>query len=408
MIAPHTRLAVGLETSCKAPPRLELLKLRLARTFGARSLFFPDHLMSSVPGQPGGAGAAADGFMDPFVMLGAAAMRHRRARLGVGVTDPARRHPAVLAQAALSLDHLARGGAILGLGTGARENLAPWGLPVDHRVGRLEEALAIIRLLLASGGEPVRFDGSHFRLRDARLALRPARGRGPAVWLAAHGPRTQALAGTYADGWYPTIKPTADDYRAGLSAIAAAATRAGRRLDAFEPALQLFVVLGKDRERLLAHAVRSPAAAPLLIALPSELWERHGLRHPLGADRAFGDALPDEVTPERLEDARRRATPALLGDGVFAGRATDVVREVSALVAAGLRHAVISFLGPGIRGARVDDVVRLAVLVRRLRALPVAQTETTPPVREIGPVDGSLIGTARQGASASADARGRG
>jgi phthiodiolone/phenolphthiodiolone dimycocerosates ketoreductase len=360
------RLAVGLETSCVAPPRGELWKLRLGRVLGARSLLFPDHLTS--------AGGAA--FLDPFVMLGAVAMRHRRARLGVGVTDPARRHPAVLAQAALTLDHLTGGRAILGLGTGASENLVPWGLPGDHRVGRLAEALAIIRRLWASRGEPVVFDGAHWRLRAARLATPLAGDRPPAIWLAAHGPRTLALAGEHADGWYPTVKPSPDEYRAGLAAIAAAAARAGRRLAGFEPALQMFVLLGEERERLLAGAVLSPAVAPLLLALPSRLWARHGLRHPLGEDRAFGDALPDEATPERLDEARRRATPALLGDGVFAGRVSDVVDEVRALVAAGLRHAVIAFIGPGVRGARASDVIRLGALVRRLHALPLPPAGT--------------------------------
>jgi phthiodiolone/phenolphthiodiolone dimycocerosates ketoreductase len=362
------RLQVGIEISCRPPARLELLKLRLARWMGARSLLFPDHLMASVPGQ--GAESRDAGFLDPFVMLGAAAVRHPGARLGVGVTDPCRRHPAVLAQAALTLDHLARGGAILGLGTGARENLVPWGLPVERRAARLEEALVVIRRLWASGGEPVTFDGAHFTLRDATLGAGASRRRAPAIWLAAHGPRTLALAGALADGWYPTVKPDPADYRDGLAAIAAGAARAGRRLSGFEPAQQLFVILGEDRRRVLQDAVRAPAAAPLLLALPSSLWARHGLRHPLGDDRTFGDALPHEVTPERLAAARQRATPELLGDAVFAGRVGDVVAEVRGLVAAGLRHAVIAFMGPGVRGPRGADVVRLAALVRRLRGLP--------------------------------------
>jgi phthiodiolone/phenolphthiodiolone dimycocerosates ketoreductase len=196
-------------------------------------------------------------------------------------------------------------------------------------------------------------------------------GRAPALWLAAHGPRALSLTGAYADGWYPTVKPRPEEYRAGLAAIHAAAAGAGRAAAAVEPALQMFVLLGGDRERLLADAVHSRAAATLLLALPSRLWAEHGLQHPLGDGRAFGDALPDEVTPERMDEACRRATPALLGAGVFAGRVADVVAEVRALVAAGLRHAVISFIGPGLRGARAADVVRLGALIRRMRALPI-------------------------------------
>jgi MFS family permease len=51
-----------------------------------------------------------------------------------------RRHPATLAQAFVTLDHLTEGRAILGVGSGERENTEPCGMPFVNRVSRLEEA----------------------------------------------------------------------------------------------------------------------------------------------------------------------------------------------------------------------------------------------------------------------------
>ena len=377
-------LAVGVETSCKAPARVELLKTKLARVFGAGSLFFPDHWMTNAPRRGRGAGPEASrwspgdaAFLDPFVMLGALAARRPRARLGIGVTDPIRRHPALLAQAGVTLDHLSNGRAILGLGAGSRENVTPWGLPFDRRAERLGEAIAIVRLLWRSRGDPVDLDGDFWRLRGAVFATPLVGGGEPRLWVAAHAPRTLALAGRVGDGWYPTVKPAPNEYRSGLEAIAGAAREAGRPLASFEPALQAFVILGPGRRRVLDETLRHPAAASLLLSQPAASWRRAGLEHPLGERRGFSDFLSEEATERHLEEARRNGTPELLASGVFAGGVADVVGEVRPLVAAGLRHLVIANVGPGFRGARADDLLRFAIVIRRLRRLPLPDRATS-------------------------------
>src|SRR5215207_4884502 len=73
---------------------------------------------------------------DPLVMMGAAGAATERIRVGVCVTDAIHRHPALLAQEALTVDHLARGRSILGLGAGERMNVTPYGLEWDKPVGK--------------------------------------------------------------------------------------------------------------------------------------------------------------------------------------------------------------------------------------------------------------------------------
>ena len=64
-----------------------------------------------------------------------------------------------IAQSFVTLDHISRGHAVLGIGNGERENCEPYGLPWDHQVSRLDEALRIIRALWESRGQPVTFEG---------------------------------------------------------------------------------------------------------------------------------------------------------------------------------------------------------------------------------------------------------
>jgi phthiodiolone/phenolphthiodiolone dimycocerosates ketoreductase len=374
---PAQRLAVGIETSGKAPVRLERIKLRLATVLGADSLFLPDHLQSAQPvfAGAGAASSPADAFLEPFVMLGMMAARYRRVRLGTGVTDACRRHPATLAQAIVTLDHLSGGRAILGIGNGSRENLEPYGIAFAQRVARLEEALTVIRRLWSSCGAPVDFDGRFWRLRGAHFQLPLHGGAAPPIWVAAHAPRMLSLAGRLADGWYPNVKVPPAQYREQLSRIRGAGEAAGRDMNGFVASQQCLLLLGPERRRLLASVTGHRAAAALALAMPSSLWSRHGLRHPLGDDRPYGDFGPSEVIPA-IERARQQATPELLSGTLFAGNVAEVAAELRDLVGAGLRHVVIANLSPGFRGIRIDDLARLALLIRRLKRIPLPAPET--------------------------------
>ena len=136
--------------------------------------------------------AGASGYA--FATIGAIARATRRVRLATGVTTPLfRHHPAVVAQAAATLDRLSGGRFDLGVGTGENINEAPLGLPFPRygeRARRLGEALEIMRRLL--DGEKLTFDGRYYRTDRARL-YSPPLARVP-IWMAAGGPQSAALA----------------------------------------------------------------------------------------------------------------------------------------------------------------------------------------------------------------------
>ena len=98
-------------------------------------------------------------FYDVFSIMSVAAWNTQKFQLGTSVTEPFRRHPAVLAQIFLTQDHISKGRTILGIGTGEGENVIPYGIKWDKPVTRLEEAIKIIRLLWDSD-DKVNFDGT--------------------------------------------------------------------------------------------------------------------------------------------------------------------------------------------------------------------------------------------------------
>ena len=95
---------------------------------------------------------------DPLTLLAAVAARTRKPELGTAVLLPALRNPVVLAQQVATLDRIAEGRVILGVGIAAdvpniRAEFTAAGVPFDKRVGRLVEGMALCRALWT--GKPV-------------------------------------------------------------------------------------------------------------------------------------------------------------------------------------------------------------------------------------------------------------
>ena len=280
-------------------------------------------------------------YFDYQVLLGALAPRAGKTRLAVGVTEPIRRHPVLIAQAFLTLSHLTRRAPILGIGAGERENIEPYGLAFDQPVSVLEEALAIIRLCFDSRG-PFDFAGEHFNLDRAVLDLKPAAETVPEIWVAAHGPRMLRLTGEYGDGWYPALPYTPDTYADALSTIRAAAESAGRSHSSFTPGLQMLAVMARTRaeaRNMLDHkSIRFTA-----LLAPDYVWQSRGLTHPLGAGfRGMIDFVPQYYERAELEAAIKEVDTDLLADSVAWGTVDDVEEKIRELGEVGLRHVVVS------------------------------------------------------------------
>ena len=141
-----------------------------------------------------------------FATIGAMAQATERISFATGVTTPLfRYHPAVVAQAAATLDRLSGGRFNLGVGTGENINEGPLGYEFPNyagRASRMREALEIKRRLL--DGEKLTFNGAHYVTDRAKLYSPPI---GPVpIWLAAGGPKSAALAGEMAEGIVTSVK----------------------------------------------------------------------------------------------------------------------------------------------------------------------------------------------------------
>ncbi|MDJ0664106.1 MAG: TIGR03557 family F420-dependent LLM class oxidoreductase [Acidimicrobiia bacterium] len=164
-----------------------------------------------------------------FSTIGAIAQATERVHIATGVTTPLfRYHPAVVAQAAATMDRLSGGRFHLGVGTGENLNEGPLGYPFPkyaERAARMAEALQIMRRLL--DGEKLDYSGEYYQTDRARLYSPPL---GPVpIWLAAGGPKSAALAARLADGIITSVKEPAVTFERVIDPAATAAAEAGRK-----------------------------------------------------------------------------------------------------------------------------------------------------------------------------------
>ena len=142
----------------------------------------------------------------PFVwsVLGGIAQATERVRVGTAVTCPIMRiHPAVIAQAASTVAAMMPGRFFLGIGTGEYLNEHVLGHPwpdTNIRQEMLVEAVFILRELWK--GEEFTHYGAYYTVSDARIYTLPE--EPPAIYMAASGPKSAALAGEIADGFIST------------------------------------------------------------------------------------------------------------------------------------------------------------------------------------------------------------
>lgn len=144
---------------------------------------------------------------DPVTTLGFLAAVTERVRLLSEVYIAAYRHPLVSAKSFLTLDHLSRGRAILGVGAGHVESeFEALGIDFATRGARTNESIDAIRAAFES--EYSQFSGTFYNYKEVGLAPRPVQAQIP-IWIGGSGKPALRRVAERGDGWIPQGTPRA-------------------------------------------------------------------------------------------------------------------------------------------------------------------------------------------------------
>jgi F420-dependent oxidoreductase-like protein len=251
-------------------------------------------------------------------------------RLGSAIFQMPGRSAAMTAMTAATIDQLAHGRMILGIGSSGPQVAEGWhGQRFARQLQRTREYVAVVRKALAR--ERVEFKGETLELplpdgpgKALKLTIAPVQERIP-ILIAAIGPKNTALAAEIADGWIPTLfsPEHVSEFRPLLEEGFARAG-GGKGFDDFEIAPTVNVFVSDDRES--ARDIMRPYVALYVGGMGSR---EQNFYNALVQRYGFEDAAREvqDLYLEGRKDEAAAALPGELLDMVTLCGPADVVRE---------------------------------------------------------------------------------
>jgi alkanesulfonate monooxygenase SsuD/methylene tetrahydromethanopterin reductase-like flavin-dependent oxidoreductase (luciferase family) len=161
---------------------------RCAFDWGFAAIYLPQHFISHPTVWP-----------QPLPVLARLIPEAPQVKLVTGILLLPFLNPVDVAEQVATMDHLCKGRFVLGVGLGYRQaELEAFGTNRGERLSRFREALHLLKLLWT--GQEVTFEGRHWRVHGARMAVLPVQKPHPPIWIASHSVRATRRAAALGDG----------------------------------------------------------------------------------------------------------------------------------------------------------------------------------------------------------------
>lgn len=280
---------------------------------------------------------------DAVVPMAAFAASTERIKIGSGVIDIWTRNPARLASTFSTLDDLAPGRILAGLGA--------WWDPLASKVGIqrarpltvMREVVSAMRGLL--GNETVSIHGIHARLDGVELdyVYQPRRAKDVPIYIGATGMQMMELSGEIADGVVLNYLVDPAYNAQAMAALATGAARAGRSVDDIDRPQLVVCSVDEDRQRALD-------AARLMVT--QYLGQQPHIMKASGVPQELLDEIGKELTwpatHDEVEAASRLVPDEVVQRCTASGSPDEVVAKVDEYVAAGATCPILYPLGPDV------------------------------------------------------------
>lgn len=272
-----------------------------------------------------------------YITLTLIASRTKTITLGPGVTNPYQLNPMLTAQAIASLNEIAPGRVVLGIGSGDRATLSQLGIERRRSLTAIRECVEIVRL--AFTGKRFSFDGDIFKLKEVKFNF-PTEGGIP-IYIGAQGPKTLEMAGGTADGILINAShPT--DIRYAVDHISKGAEEAGRKMSEIDVAAYAAFSIDDDAEKALKAAV--PVVAFIVAGSPDFILERHGV------DLAKAAEIREALGVGKFGQAFGLVTKGMAREFSICGTPEECLKNIEELMKIGVSQFVVgSPIGPDVK-----------------------------------------------------------
>lgn len=280
---------------------------------------------------------------DAVVPMAAFAATTERIKIGSGVIDMWTRNPARLASTFSTLDDLAPGRIICGLGAWWDPLAAKVGITRDRPLKVMREVVEVVRALLAN--ETVTYDGFHAHLDGVELdyVYQERRPKDVPIYIGATGLQMMELTGELADGAVLNylVSPA---YNVGaLDALSRGAAKAGRTIADIDRPQLIVCSVDDDRQAALD-------GARLLVT--QYLGQQPHIMKASGVPQELLDEIGKVLTWPATHDevvAASRLVPDEIVQMITASGTPDEVRaKVAEYVATGCTCPILYPLAPDV------------------------------------------------------------
>lgn len=266
------------------------------------SVYVADHFMS-----PGDEPGKTSDWLEATAVMAALATATTNIRLANLVLSMTFRHPAVVANLAVTIDRISGGRFTLGLGAGWQvTEHEQYGLPLGEpkeRVDRFAEGLAVISGLLTH--ETTTFDGQYYHLADALCEPKPTQSPLPLL-VGGTGPRMLRLIARHAHEWNQWSSPSGFSERS--AALDAACEKEGRDPATVWRSTQALVMVTDSPEaEAKAKAAAESTPQPVVYGPPERIAEAVGTWRSEGVDEVIVPDFAMPRGPARLDTYRALA-----------------------------------------------------------------------------------------------------
>jgi len=274
-----------------------------------------------------------------YVTLTAAALHTEKIKLGPGVTNPYLINPVITAQAVASLNEIAPGRAVLGIGAGDKTTLRSTGIEMRMPLTAVEECVEIVRRMVSE--KSVTFEGDVFRTSDAKFFFKP-RTKIP-IYVGAQGPKMLELAGKIGDGVLINAGHPKDvDYAVG--SVQRGVEQAGKRLTDVDVAAYTSFSVHDDLKKATEAAV--PVVAYVVAGSPDVVLQRHKI------DQEKAEKIGRALKAGKWAEAFGLVSSRMIEAFSVCGTPEICIERITQLLKSGISQFVVgSPLGPNVREA---------------------------------------------------------
>ena len=274
-----------------------------------------------------------------YISLAVIATYTDEIKLGPGVTSPYLVHPTITAQAVASLNEIAPGRVVCGLGAGDKTTLGMVNVKQQSPLSAVRESVQIIRSITSN--REVSLDGKVFGIHGARLNFSIS--NEVPIYVGAQGPKMLTLAAMIGDGVLVNASHP-KDIEYAFQNIRKGIEKAGKKPEDVDVAAYTSFSVHRKAEKAVKAAI--PIVAFIVAGSPATVLERHGI------DPREAKKILEAIHQENWKEVFSSVTTEMVEAFSVCGTPEECVEKIVKLEKLGVTQFVMgSPVGPRMRKA---------------------------------------------------------